>query len=427
MATAAVSLAYSFGTVYDIHAGDVMWAASDVGWVLGHSCGVYGPLVVGATSVLYEGKPIGTPDAANYWRVMERHRVNAFFGAPTAIRAMKRQDSEATLATQFDLSSLRAMFLGGEHADTATIQWVEHATARARAHQKQVTGNDASVASLPPSVPVRDQWWQTETGWAICADQLDGVTHHRLDPKDTVYGTCYKPVPGWRLRIFDAETQSDVTAKPFAQGQILLQLPLPPGAASTLYKAPGRYQSSYLSTRAGFYDTGDTGYCDEQGNVFVMARSDDVINVAGHRLSTGALEEAVALHPQVAEAAVIGIHDAMKGQVPLAILVLNADAAATEAAPSAQTVETVTTEVKQLVRDRIGPIATLAGVLFVDKLPKTRSGKVLRAVLREVANQPPLSGDQPLKVPPTIEDMAVLQDVVQLIRSFRDERHRQHK
>mmetsp|Transcript_2191 Transcript_2191/g.1556 ORF Transcript_2191/g.1556 Transcript_2191/m.1556 type:complete len:710 (+) Transcript_2191:34-2163(+) len=402
----AVALAHSMDIVYGISNKDVMWAASDVGWVVGHSYGVYGPLLAGATYVMYEGKPVGTPDAANFWRTIAKHKVNVFFTAPTAIRAMKKVDPNGNHAKQFDLSSLRSIHLAGEHADKDTLLWLEHATI---------------TPSHPLGVPVRDHWWQTETGWPICADQLDQINHKQHKVANTIHGSTYKPCPGFNLQLFDmqhedheahdsnhAVSQKAYTPKrvvsPYKQAQIFLKLPLPPGALTTLYNAPQRFESSYLSTLPGYYDTGDAGYMDEQGNVFVMARTDDVLNVAGHRLSSGALEEAVCLHEDVAEAAVVGLKDHFKGQIPLGLIVLNEGVSKSNAV--------IVEELITLVRDRIGPVASFKHIAVVARLPKTRSGKTLRATLRQIAN------GEPIKVPATVEDIGVLDEITAIIQSY---------
>lgn len=395
--------------VYGVRRGEVMWAASDVGWVVGHSYGTYGPLIAGATAVMYEGKPVGTPDAANFWRTLARHKVNVFFTAPTAIRAMKRLDASGALAKDFDLSALRTIHLAGEHADKDTLVWLEHATVTP-AHRL--------------GVPVRDHWWQTETGWPICADQLDAFAHKTHDAAHTLHGSTYQPCPGYDLQLFDlsahgADDAAGVAGDgaslgrrvttPHTQAQIFLKLPLPPGALSTLYNAPQRFRSSYLATLPGYYDTGDAGYVDERGNVFVMARTDDVLNVAGHRLSSGALEEAVCLHEDVAEAAVVGLKDGFKGQVPLGLVVLNEGVAR----PHAE----IVAELVSLVRDRVGPVASFKDVAIVARLPKTRSGKTLRATLRQMAN------GETVRVPATVEDAGVLDEVAKVIRSYLHKTH----
>jgi propionyl-CoA synthetase len=380
----AVALIHSMQSIYGIYPGDIFWAASDVGWVVGHSYGLYGPLLTGATTVMYEGKPVGTPDAANFWRTLARHRVNAFFTAPTAIRAMKRVDVPGQLAKEYDLSALRTIHLAGEHADKDTLVWLEHAT----------------------QLPVRDHWWQTETGWAICADSLDTIYHTQHSQNETIYGSCYQPTTGYHLQLFQDQTSTEEITTPNLSGQIFLKLPLPPGTLTTLYNAPQRFKSSYLTSRKGYYDTGDAGYRDEYGNVFVMARTDDVINVAGHRLSSGALEEAICLHDNVTEAAVVGVKDSFKGQVPLGLIVLNAECNRSS--------DEISKEVIALVRERIGPVAAFKQVVIVPRLPKTRSGKTLRATLRQIAN-----GETP-KIPATIEDPSVLQEVTQVIHEYTD-------
>lgn len=436
----AVALVNSMDIIYGLKAGEVMWAASDVGWVVGHSYGVYGPLLAGVTTVMYEGKPVGTPDAANFWRTIARHKVNAFFTAPTAIRAMKKLDSHGQHAKEHDLTSLRGIFLAGEHADRDTLSWLEHTT--------QHPNNPSHVHAL--GIPVRDHWWQTETGWPICSDVLDQLRHKTHHVSHTLHGSTYMPCPGYNLQLFDMHHHPDDTAAeatghsktqslsktqtharrvtaPHTQAQIFLKLPLPPGALSTLFNAPERFEKSYLSTLQGYYDTGDAGYVDERGNVFVMARTDDVLNVAGHRLSSGALEEAVCLHEDVAEAAVVGLKDPFKGQIPLGLVVLNDDVLQTvdpsdpnkdaivaqNKAKEAEIVE----DLVALVRDRIGPVASFKDIAIVQRLPKTRSGKTLRATLRQIANH------ETVKIPATVEDVSVLEEITKIIESYLKRTH----
>jgi propionyl-CoA synthetase len=362
----AVALAWSMGNLYGMQPGEVFWTASDVGWVVGHSYIVYAPLLHGCTTVLYEGKPVGTPDAGAFWRVIQQHDVRTLFTAPTAFRAIKREDPDGRFIAAADLSRFRALFLAGERADPPTLAWAEQ-------HLK---------------VPVIDHWWQTETGWPIAANCL-GLGRLPVKP-----GSPTRAVPGWDLRVLD------LTGNPAGPGEIgslVARLPLPPGALTTLWQADDRYIASYLAEFPGCYQTGDAGYIDEDGYVFVMSRTDDIINVAAHRLSTGGIEEVVAAHPDVAECAVIGIADALKGQVPVGFIVLKSGADRPHAA--------IEGEVVQLVRDRIGPIASFRQVFVVDRLPKTRSGKILRATMRAIAD------DQPVKVPPTIDDPAVLDEI----------------
>lgn len=359
----AVALAWSMKHVYGVDPGETFWAASDVGWVVGHSYIVYGPLLHRATTVLYEGKPVGTPDAGAFWRVIQEHKVRVFFTAPTAFRAIKQQDPHAEKLRDYDCSGLRALFLAGERCDPNTLEW----------------------AADTLKVPVIDHWWQTETGWPVAANCL-GIEALPIKP-----GSPTKAVPGWNIQVVDPESQP-VSANTI--GNIVLKLPLPPGALPTLWNAEARFQEVYLKEFPGFYKTSDAGYLDEEGYVYVMSRTDDVINVAGHRLSTGAMEEVLAAHPAVAECAVIGVRDELKGQRPVALLVLKAGAKDPPAEVEAQAV--------QLVRDRIGPVAALKHVHVVERLPKTRSGKILRRTLRQIAD-----GDA-YTTPATVDDPEIL-------------------
>ena len=364
----AVALQWSMGNIFDLHPGDTMFTASDVGWVVGHSYIVYAPLLAGVTTVLYEGKPVGTPDASAFFRVMEQHRVNVFFTAPTAMRVVRGEDPDGTHAHAANLSALRAVFLAGERLDPDTYAWTTDTLASA-------TGRD---------IPVVDNWWQTETGWPIAANPL-GI--ERLPLKA---GSPTVPVPGYRLRVVDAAGDPVPAGQ---EGLILADLPLPPGTLATIWGDDDRFVASYLSAFEGTYLTGDSGLLDEDGYVFVMGRTDDVINVAGHRLSTGVLEAAIAAHPAVTECAVIGVHDATKGQIPRALVVLSPEADA----------EAVRTEVVDLVRREVGPVAALKRVDMVAALPKTRSGKILRKTMRQISD-----GEADVVVPSTIEDRAVL-------------------
>ncbi|OWJ63663.1 propionyl-CoA synthetase [Inquilinus limosus] len=362
----AVALAWTMGAVYGVKAGEVYWAASDIGWAVGHSYIVYAPLLAGCTTVLYEGKPVGTPDAGAFWRVIADHDVSVLFTAPTAFRAIKREDPQGRLLAKYDLSRFRALFLAGERCDPDTLAWAQRLL----------------------GVPVVDHWWQTETGWPICADPLG------LEPMPVKPGSPTRPMPGWDVRVLGPDGQ-DLAAGEI--GDLVCRLPMPPGAAPTLWQAEARFRSAYLTAHPGFYTTGDAGYIDEDGYVFVMSRTDDVINVAGHRLSTGQIEEVLAGHPDVAECAVIGAADALKGQVPLGFLVLKAGVARPH--------ETILAEAVQRVRDGIGPVAAFKTAMIVDRLPKTRSGKILRGTMARIADSLPFA------VPATIDDPAILDEI----------------
>ena len=359
----AVALHWSMKHIYDTGPGEVYWAASDIGWVVGHSYIVYAPLLAGCTTVLYEGKPVGTPDAGAFWRVISEHRVKALFTAPTAFRAIKKEDPRGDLARRYDLSGFRYLFLAGERLDPETYRW----------------------AGELLGVPVIDHWWQTETGWPIAADLMG------LEALPTKAGSPTVPVPGYDVRVVDPD---GAEVAPGETGEIVVRLPLPPGCLPTLWGDDQRFVDSYLSQHPGFYITGDGGYRDGDGYLYVMGRIDDVINVAGHRLSTGEMEEILASHPAVAECAVIGVSDQLKGQIPRGFVVLKAGADADPAALSAELI--------QLIRDQIGPVAALRRVDVVAALPKTRSGKILRKTMRGIAD----GHDEP--VPSTIEDPAVL-------------------
>jgi propionyl-CoA synthetase len=355
----AVALHWSMSNVYGCAPGEVFWTASDVGWVVGHSYIVYGPLLLGATSVMYEGKPVGTPDAGAFFRVVQQHGVRTLFTAPTALRAIKKEDPEGRLRRRYDLATLRTLFLAGERLDPETYAW----------------------AGQQLGIPVVDHWWQTETGWPIAANPRG------LEPLPTRPGSPSVPVPGYAVRVLDP-TGDEVPAG--ADGAIVVRLPLPPGCLPTLWHDDERYVTEYLSAFPGHYLSGDGGHFDEDGYLYVMGRMDDVINVAGHRLSTGAMEEVLAAHPAVAECAVIGVADALKGQVPRGFVVLKAGAACDPA------------ELVAMVRERIGPVAAFKRVDIVDALPKTRSGKILRKTMRGIAD------GRAETVPSTIEDPAVL-------------------
>ena len=358
----AVALLWSMRNIYDIDAGDVFWAASDVGWVVGHSYIVYGPLLAGATTVLYEGKPVGTPDPGAFWRVAAEHRVKAMFTAPTAIRAIRKEDPDGTHLAGHDLSGLRYLFQAGERLDPDTYEW---ATERL-------------------GIPVVDHWWQTETGWAISANPV-GVESLPLKS-----GSSTVPMPGYGVRT---RRPDGARCAPGEGGAMCIRLPLPPGTLPTLWHDDDRFEASYLAEHPGYYLTGDGGYLDDDGYLFVMGRIDDVINVAGHRLSAGAIEAVVAAHPSVAECAVIGVADSLKGQVPRAFVVLKAGAVP----------DGVVDELIAAVRDEIGAVASFKLADIVTALPKTRSGKILRKAMRAIAD----GREEP--VPSTIEDHAVLE------------------
>jgi propionyl-CoA synthetase len=367
----AVALYWSMANIYGLKPGEVFFTASDVGWVVGHSYIVYAPLIYGCTSVLYEGKPVGTPDAGAFWRVIAEHGVSVMFTAPTAFRAIKREDPDGKLMRKYDLRKFRALFLAGERADPPTVEWAEQQL----------------------KIPVIDHWWQTETGWPITANCMG------LEPMPVKHGSSTKPVPGWDLRVLGPEGQE---LKRGEIGALCLKLPLPAGALPTLWHADERFVASYLADYPGYYHTADAGYIDEDGYVFVMTRTDDIINVAGHRLSTGGIEEVLAAHPDVAECAVIGVADSLKGQVPIGFLVLKAGAAR----PPAQ----VADEAVKLVRERIGPVASFKTAMVVQRLPKTRSGKILRGTMRRIAD-----GEE-YKTPATIDDPAILGEIADTLK-----------
>ncbi|MEU1522964.1 AMP-binding protein [Nocardia rhamnosiphila] len=372
----AVALTWSMRNIYDVGPGQVIWAASDVGWVVGHSYIVYAPLLAGATTLLYEGKPVGTPDAGAFWRVVAEHRVHTLFTAPTALRAIRRADPTAAFARDHDLSSLRSLFCAGERLDPATYRWAA----------------DTLLADRT-DCPVVDHWWQTETGWPICANPL-GLQRLPIKP-----GSASVPVPGYRLRVLDS-SGNPVAAG--AEGNIVIGLPLPPGALTGLWHDDERYQRSYLSAYPGHFLTGDSGYFDEDGYLFVLGRSDDVINMAGHRLSAGSIEAAVAGHDAVAECAVIGLPDELKGQRPIAYVVLKADAVVDP--------ETLRDELSERVRKQIGPVAGLYDAVVVPALPKTRSGKILRKTIRQ------MTAGENYEIPSTIEDPGVLDELARIVR-----------
>jgi len=362
----AVALDWSMDKIYNVKPGDVYWAASDIGWVVGHSYIVYAPLLHGCTTILYEGKPVGTPDAGAFWRVIEQHGVNCLFTAPTAFRAIRREDPAGKLLREYDISSLRTLFLAGERCDPDTLHWAE----------KQL------------KVPVVDHWWQTESGWAMAANPMG------IEVLPVKAGSPTVAVPGYDIRVLDDEGRELPRGE---TGNIVVKLPLPPGTLPTLWGNRQRFYDTYLSRFEGYYLTGDAGILDEAGYLWVMSRIDDVINVAGHRLSTGSLEEALATHEAVAECAVIGVEDALKGEMPLGFVVLNAGSDIDEAQLKAELIKTV--------RSAVGPIATPRDIVVVARLPKTRSGKILRGTMRKIADS------KEYKVPATIEDPVVLEEI----------------
>jgi len=366
-----VALYWSMKNLYGIEPGEVWWTASDVGWAVGHSYTVYGPLLYGATSILYEGKPVGTPDAGAFWRVIAEHKAVALFTAPTAFRAIKKEDPDGKLLKRYDLSRFRNLFLAGERGDPPTIQW----------------------AQTMLGVPITDHWWQTETGWVICGN------FQGLDPMPIKPGSCSVPAPGWDMRVLDDNGQP---LKRGEVGALVAKLPMPPGTFPTLWNAEERFREVYLSDFPGYYKTSDAGFIDQDGYVSVMTRVDDVINVAGHRLSTGQIEEVLASHDAVAECACVGIADEMKGQVPLGFLVLKSGVSQPEGE--------IVREVVQMVRDKIGPVAFFKQALVVPRLPKTRSGKILRKTMRELAD------GKAAVVPATIEDASVLETLTPVLR-----------
>ena len=366
----AVALLWSMRNIYGVQPGEVYWAASDVGWVVGHSYICYAPLLNGNTTIVYEGKPVGTPDPGAFWRVIAQHGVKVLFTAPTAFRAIRKEDPEGAHLKRYDLSHFRALFLAGERCDPDTLLWAE--------------------AQL--GVPVIDHWWQTETGWAICANPL-GIEKLPVKP-----GSPTLPMPGYDVRVLDEEGHEVPAGK---LGAICIKLPLPPSCLPTLWNADERFVQSYLSRYPGYYLTGDAGFKDEDGYLFIMSRIDDVINVAGHRLSTGAMEEVLASHPAVAECAVIGVADELKGELPLGLVVLKAGVDR----PHAE----IERELVQKVRDEIGPVAAFKLVTVVKRLPKTRSGKILRGTMKKIAD------GQPWTMPATIDDPAILDEIAEAL------------
>ncbi len=358
-----VALKWTMKAVYNVDQGDVYWAASDVGWVVGHSYIVYAPLFKGCTTILFEGKPVGTPDAGVFWRVISQHKVRSMFTAPTAFRAIKREDPRAELMKDYDLSEFKYLFLAGERSDPDTLQWAEKSL----------------------KVPVIDHWWQTETGWAIAAN-CEGLHHFPVK-----YGSPTKAAPGWDVRVVDPGCNE---LKPGEIGALVVKLPLPPGTLPTLWENDERYKESYLNEFPGYYKTADAGYIDDEKYIYVMSRTDDIINVAGHRLSTGAMEEVLSDHPDVAECAVLGVEDQLKGQIPVGFLVLNAGVSRDHSE--------IVKEVVQMIRDRIGPVAAFKTATVVKRLPKTRSGKILRGTIQKIAD------NKEFNIPATIDDPTIL-------------------
>jgi propionyl-CoA synthetase len=363
----AVAMIYSMKTIYGMKAGDVFWAASDVGWVVGHSYIVYAPLLAGCTTILYEGKPVRTPDAGAFWRVCEQHKVSVLFSAPTAFRAIAKEDPQGRLIKQYDLSSLKRLYLAGERLDPTTYQWLKQKT----------------------QLPVIDHWWQTETGWAIAGIPVG------IEALPTKVGSAGVPTPGFEVAVLD---RLGKPASVNQSGNIVIKLPLPPGCLTTIWQNPERFYHGYLATFSGYYLTGDGGYIDEDGYLYIMGRTDDIINVAGHRLSTGEMEEVVASHPDVAECAVVGVADEIKGQMPLALVIIKngheIDA------------EQLHQQIKAEIREQIGAIACLKHVVVVERLPKTRSGKILRKVIRQMID------NEPYQVPSTIDDMSIIPELM---------------
>ncbi|MDB9985660.1 propionyl-CoA synthetase [Pelagibacterales bacterium] len=367
-----VALKWTMKNIYNIDPGDVWWSASDIGWIVGHSYIVYAPLFHGCTTVLFEGKPVGTPDTGEFWRIISEYKVKSLFTAPTAFRAIKKEDPDGEFFKKYDLSSFESLFLAGERADPDTIKWAENLLHK----------------------PVIDHWWQTETSWAITANCAG------LGLFPTKYGSAGKPVPGYNVKVL----QDDGTeCKASEMGDVVVELPLPPGTFPTLWNADDRYKENYMSNYPGYYQTYDAGYIDEDGDVWIMSRTDDIINVAGHRLSTGAMEEVLSEHPDVAECAVIGIADKLKGQLPLGFVILKNGTTKSEA--------DITTECVLMIRQKLGPVAAYKKTIVLKRLPKTRSGKVLRGTMRKIADR------EEFNLPPTIDDPLILDEIKESLLS----------
>jgi propionyl-CoA synthetase len=369
----AVALHWTMKNIYGVEPGEVYWAASDIGWIVGHSYIMYAPLLHGNTTILYEGKPVGTPDAGAFWRVVSEHQVACMFTAPTAFRAIKQQDPDGALIGKYDLSRFRTLFLAGERCDPDTLHWAE----------------------TKLGVPVIDHWWQTETGWAIASNCVG------IETLPVKAGSVTRAVPGWDVTVLDAD---GTEMAPGDVGAIACKLPLPPGTLPGFWQADDRYRKGYLDRFPGYYETGDAGYIDEDGYIYVMSRTDDIINVAGHRLSTGAIEEVLAAHPDVAECAVMGVADDLKGQLPVGLMVLKAGVD--------RNTDDIVSEVIGMVRERIGPVAVFKKAVVVGRLPKTRSGKILRGTMRKIAD------NEEYRVPATIEDPLTLDEVRDAMQSI---------
>ncbi len=361
-----VALKWTMKNIYNIDDNDIWWSASDIGWIVGHSYIVYAPLFKGCTTILFEGKPVGTPDAGVFWRIISDYKVKSLFTAPTAFRAIKKEDPDGKFFTKYNLSSFKSLFLAGERADPDTIKWAENLL----------------------KVPVIDHWWQTETSWAISSNCTG------IDMQKTKYGSACKAVPGYDVKVLKSDKS---IAKPNEMGDIVVKLPLPPGTFPTLWNADERYKKTYMSNYQGYYQTYDAGHIDEDGYIWIMSRTDDIINVAGHRLSTGAIEEVLSEHQSVAECAVLGIADKLKGQLPIGLVVLKAGVKKEN--------ETISKECIQMVRDKIGPVAAFKVVIVIKRLPKTRSGKILRGTIRKIADK------EEYKMPATIDDPAILKEI----------------